>query len=112
MHELSLAENLREIIEEESSRQGFARVHTVRLSVGELSCVEPEALRFCFDEVMRGGLVEGALLEIETVKGEGHCRRCDLEVPMSELYQPCPQCHSPLEVIRGLEIRIEDLAVS
>ncbi len=112
MHELSLAESLREIIETEARRQGFSRVRTVRLQVGRLSCVEPEALRFCFAEVMRGGVAEGAHLEIVPVAGEGCCSACGRRVPMTELYDLCPRCRRPLAVVQGMEIRLQELEVS
>ncbi|WP_022948172.1 hydrogenase maturation nickel metallochaperone HypA [Methylohalobius crimeensis] len=111
MHELSLSENLREIIETEAEHQKFSRVETVRLAVGQLSCVEPEALRFCFDEVMRGTLAEGARLEILPVPGLGRCPRCDRTEAMSELYDLCPACQMPLTVEKGLEIRLRELEV-
>jgi len=111
MHELSLAEHLRDILEEESRRQGFGRVHAVRLRVGRLSCVEPEAMRFCFQEVMRGSLAEGAVLEIHQVDGKGYCRRCERESDMPGLDHLCPGCQGPLQVTEGMEIHVEDLIV-
>ncbi len=112
MHELSLAENLREIIEAEAERQGFSRVRAVRLAVGRLSCVEPEALRFCFAEVMAGSAAEGAALEITELAGLGECRHCGRQWPMTEHYDLCPACDRPLTVVQGLEIRLQELVVS
>ena len=43
----------------------------VWLEIGVLSHVAPEALRFCFDAVTRGGLAEGAQLEIVATPGAG-----------------------------------------
>ncbi len=111
MHELALVENLREIIEAEAERQGFRRVKIVRLAVGQLSCVAPEALEFCFDAVMAGSLADGARLELLLVPGRGHCRRCGQHVAMAELYDLCPVCLVPLTVAEGLEVRLEELEV-
>ena len=55
MHELTLCRNMVEIIEQEAILQSFQHVETVRMEIGVLSCVEPEALRFCFDTVTPGG---------------------------------------------------------
>jgi len=111
MHELSLAENLREIIEEEARRQGFSRVRRVQLSIGELSCVTSDAMCFCFNEVMRGSVAEGAKLEIRKVEGKGRCNRCNHTMLMEALYQLCPKCHAPLDVLQGMEIRLDELFV-
>ncbi|BCX89649.1 hydrogenase nickel incorporation protein HypA/HybF [Methylomarinovum tepidoasis] len=111
MHELSLAESLREIIETEAGRQGFSRVERVILQVGALSCVEPEAMRFCFDAVMAGSVAEGGVLEIVEVPGRGRCGGCG-EAEMGALYDPCPGCGRPLEVVQGREIRLLELSVT
>ena len=111
MHELSLAENLREIIEAEAGRQGFGQVKKVCLQIGKLSCVMPSAMRFCFDEVMRGSMAEGAVLEIEEVEGKGFCPVCRTTVSMEALYDLCPECQKPMDVIQGLEMRIQALEV-
>jgi hydrogenase nickel incorporation protein HypA/HybF len=51
-------------------------VHVVRLAVGALGHVEPEAMRFCFDVAARGTIAEGAQLESRTVPGEAWCLDC------------------------------------
>ena len=56
MHELTLCRNMVEIIEQEAVLQSFQRVETVRMEIGMLSCVAPEALHL-FCEVGRGPLL-------------------------------------------------------
>ena len=58
MHEMSLAEGIRSIVDEAVSAQRLGRVRAVVLEIGELAAVEVEALAFCFDEVMRGSAAE------------------------------------------------------
>ncbi len=111
MHELSLTENLRAIIEREAKRQGFTRVRRVILEVGELSCVAPEALEFCFGAVMANSPAEGAMLEIVPIPGRGRCARCGQEAAMAELYEVCSNCLGPLTVIQGLAVQLQALAV-
>lgn len=112
MHELSLVENLRELIEAEARRLGWSRVKTVRLAVGKLSCILPEALEFCFDAVMAGSLAEGSKLEILSVAGRGRCPSCGQIAEMAELYDLCPECQLPLTVVQGLEIVLQELEVT
>jgi hydrogenase nickel incorporation protein HypA/HybF len=68
VHELSIAESVVDGVRE---RTGDARISRVFLQVGLLSCVEPEAIRFCFELCAEGTAVEGAALEIEEVPGDG-----------------------------------------
>ncbi len=46
MHETALCRGIVEAIEEQAATHGFQRVKVVRLSIGALSHVEPEALAF------------------------------------------------------------------
>ena len=45
MHEMSLAEGVLQIVEDAGRTQGFSRVKAVILEIGQLSAVEPEAMR-------------------------------------------------------------------
>jgi hydrogenase nickel incorporation protein HypA/HybF len=69
MHEMTLAENVLQIVEDAARRESLRRVHTVWLEIGQISSVEPEAMRFCFDAVTRDSVAEGARLEIVTTAG-------------------------------------------
>ena len=112
MHELSLAESALQIIEESARAEGFCRVRTVVLEIGQLASVEVEALRFCFDAVLRGSLAEGAALEIIEVPGRGWCEQCAATVPMPELTACCPQCGTEgLQARGGQAMRVQALLV-
>lgn len=112
MHEMSLAENVLQIIEESARAQHFQQVRTVVLEVGKLAAVEPEAMRFCFDVVMRGTLAESAQLQIVETPGLGVCSACGKEVEMQEQYGLCPNCASPrLGITAGNQIRVINLIV-
>lgn len=112
MHELSLAQNVLEIIEESARVQDFRRVRTVVLEIGQLSAVEPDAMRFCFDSVTRGTLAEGAELQIIATPGAGRCLACGAIVAMPEPYGLCPACGSPrLQITAGNLMRVKDLTV-
>jgi hydrogenase nickel incorporation protein HypA/HybF len=113
MHEMSLAEGVLQIVEDAARRQGFARVTAVRLEIGRLASVEPEALRFCFEAVVRGSLAEGARLEIVDTPGTGWCLQCSETVAIGALYDPCPRCGSyQVQPTGGTEMRVMDLEVA
>ena len=112
MHELSLAQSMLAIVEESARRGGYRRIATIRLEIGQLSCVMPEALRFCFDSVTRGSIAEGARLDIVDIPGEGRCPQCEQYSAMDEPYGVCPDCSSPLLVTAGTEMRVKELEVA
>ena len=112
MHEMSLCEGIMRIIEDEARNKAFAKVKTVRLEIGALSHVEPEALKFCFDAVALHGLAAGAALEIVATPGTAWCLTCSKSVAISQRYDPCPQCGGyQLQVTGGEEMRITELEV-
>lgn len=112
MHEMSIAENILQLIEEAAAREHFSRVRCIRLEIGQLAAVEPEALRFCFDAVTRHGVAQGATLEILPLPGSGWCTQCRINVSMTESLGACPQCGGyQLQVTGGMEMRIKDLEV-
>ena len=112
MHEMALAESVLQIIEDCALKQRFARVKSVWLEIGALSGVEPEAMRFCFDAVMRGSVAEGAQLEIIAIPGSGWCMRCEDTVAMPERYAACPRCQGyALQPSGGMEMRVKELEV-
>lgn len=112
MHEISLLEQVREILLEHSLSQNFSRVSTVTLEIGQLSCVEEGALRFGFDAVMKDSLAEGAELKINVVDGLGFCSSCHKSVAMQSLHDPCGICGLfGMKIIQGEEMRIKDLVV-
>lgn len=112
MHEMALAEEVLQIIEEAARTQGFSRVREVRLEIGELAGVEVEALRFCLTSVLHGSLAEGARLEVEHTPGTGWCMLCGTTVPMTALFDPCPRCGGhQVRPTGGTQMRVKDLLV-
>jgi len=112
MHEMALCRNIVEVIREQAEAQGFRAVKTVRLSIGTLSHVEPQALEFGFDAASRGTIAEGARLEIERPEGQAFCMVCEKTVPLAQRFDPCPDCGGhQLVVTGGEEMRVKELEV-
>ena len=113
MHEMALAESMLEIVEQTARGNGARRVTMVRLEIGALSHVEPEALRFCFDVVTRESLAEGARLDIQSTPGEAWCLPCGMAVPLSGLGEACPHCGSyQLSISKGDAMRVREIEVA
>lgn len=112
MHEMSLAESVREIVEDTARRNGAQRVTVVRLEVGALSQVEVHAMEFAFDVVKRGSLAEGARLEIVHTPGSAWCMKCSETVPIAQRGEGCPKCGSwQLQVTGGDRMRVMDIEI-
>ncbi|WP_435626683.1 hydrogenase maturation nickel metallochaperone HypA [Candidatus Ferrigenium straubiae] len=112
MHEMSLAESVLGLIEDCLIREGGQRIKMVRLEIGKLSAVEPEAMRFCFDAVARGTSAEGAVLDIVEQEGSAWCFDCNREVPLAARYDPCTTCGGfRLQVAEGTAMRVKELEI-
>ena len=112
MHEMSLAEGVLQLVEETAQRESASRVKLVVLEIGQLSSVEPEALKFCFEAVTHGSIAQGAGLEIVAVPGAGWCMPCAGTVPMTELYGACPKCGShQVQPTGGTEMRVKEIEI-
>ena len=112
MHELSLAAEVMRIIEDAALRDGFRRVRTVRLEIGALSSVEPEAMSFCFDSVAMQSVAEGAKLEIVSTRGVAWCASCAETVAIGAVGEACPRCGGyRLQVTGGDQMRVKELEV-
>lgn len=112
MHELSIAQNLIEIIEETSAQKNFSKVRKIALRIGEMACVDKEALSFCIEIASKGTCVEGANLHFEDSPLTGKCSACDHHFIVKDLVFKCPRCEGiDIKVMSGREIRVSYLDV-
>ncbi len=109
MHELAITQS---VVEAVMAKLPDEQITVVRLDVGTLSGIEPDALRFCFELVTAGTTLEGAELEIARPRGRAHCRRCavhfDLDVPILL----CACGSADVEVESGQELAIRSVQVA
>jgi len=91
MHELSIAENVLEIIERRRAESGFTRLTGITLRVGLLAAVDEEALRFAFEVLTDGGPYQDAVFEVEKTCPVAHCS-CGTSFPVDDLVYCCPGC--------------------
>ena len=113
MHEMSLCEGIRRVIEDQARAHNVASIRRVRLEIGRFAGVETEALRFAFDVVMRGSAAEGAELVTLDLPGRALCYDCMKEVEIDHRLAPCPICGGgKLMPQGGDEMRIKDLEVA
>jgi hydrogenase nickel incorporation protein HypA/HybF len=113
LHELSVALSLIDGITESARRDGFERVLAVRVRVGALSGVAPDALRFSWNLATVGTLAADSALEIEDVPLAVYCDRCAAErAPRAASGLICPECSNVCpRIVRGRELQLVALEV-
>ncbi|MFJ9608450.1 hydrogenase maturation nickel metallochaperone HypA [Kitasatospora sp. NPDC101176] len=111
MHEMSIAAAVVEQVDAAARDHGAPGVARVRLQVGELAGVVPQALDFCFELACAGTLVAGAVLQTESVAARARCTPCAVEWPVG--MPPdlgCPNCAGgSVELLTGRELQILDV---
>lgn len=112
MHELSIAESIVRVLDNEAKSGDFKRVKRVRLEIGALSTIVKDSLEFCFDIVAKGSVAEDAQLEILVQPASASCRGCGNAFQITEYATPCPRCDSyDVDRSSGDELRIRDMEV-
>jgi hydrogenase nickel incorporation protein HypA/HybF len=109
MHELSIAASILEAAQREAalcpSRR--ASLQKIAVRVGELSAVDPEALRFGFEMLTKGTEMETVALDLEFIARTNRCRDCGTEFVVKELEFRCPACGAcETTFLRGDELEI------
>ena len=112
MHEMSLCEGIRRVVDQAASADDIARVTKVRLELGRFAGVEKDAMSFAWEVVMRGSKAEGAALEFIDMPGKATCFDCMKSVEIAGRLDPCPECGGGrLLPEGGDEMRIKDMEV-
>jgi hydrogenase nickel incorporation protein HypA/HybF len=104
MHEMSIAASMLEAVQAEAARHN-AHVRTVGVKIGQLSGVDSESLRFCFETLVQDTDLAPLTLEIEPLPWRNRCRRCARDFAVEEYRTQCPDCGSAeTEVASGKEL--------
>ena len=108
MHELAITQS---VVDTVADRAAGRPVRSVRLRVGALTAVVPEAMRFCFDLLVEGTPAEGARLDIEQPPGEAHCRSCGTDFHVPDHLLLCRCGSADVLVLSGRELSIVSMEV-
>ena len=121
MHELSIAQSLVELIEDEliadrvtdSVTPAVFHVGRVIIKVGVLSGVIPEALASAFPVAVSRSAIRGATLSIEEIPVTVFCQTCNARRELSSPQRlRCPVCDTPTpDVVGGRELELVSIEV-
>lgn len=113
MHELSVAQNIVEIIQQNIPESEWARVEAVRLKIGEAAGVIPESLEFSFQAIAAESMLSHARLEIESIPFRIHCNTCDTTTKNEAGFALCGNCGSTdTKILSGSELHITEIEIA
>jgi hydrogenase nickel incorporation protein HypA/HybF len=109
VHEIGLCQSVLAAVE---GKAGGRRVTGVRLRVGALHRVGPEAVDQTFSMVASGSVADGADVDVVVVPVEGHCRTCGQDWEAEDQLPLCPGCGSTdVTLTGGVELVLESLEI-
>jgi len=112
MHEMSIAQSLIDILKDEMLKHDAKSLRSVRLNVGQMTAIVPDALSFCFQVITDGTEMEGARLIMEIIPLMGYCSECEEEFEIKDYAFLCPSCGSTkINTLGGQDLSIVEIEV-
>ena len=119
MHELSIAAGLVEKLIAFSAKNEGKKIVEVRLEIGELSHVDPDALSFCYEAITRETPLQESRLTIERTPAVVSCPYCsysgrpeswdDVRLVAPVVTMRCPKCGETVAADQGRECAIKSV---
>jgi hydrogenase nickel incorporation protein HypA/HybF len=111
MHELGLCESIVDAIERRAGERPVARV---RIRVGRLQHVHPEAFEQSFAIAAAGSVAEGATAELVLLPVTGRCNGCGDQFSNDDMVATpilvCPRCGGlDVDMTGGDELMLESI---
>ena len=107
MHELGMCEAIVEAVER---RAGGRPVRRLRLQVGTMHRVVPEAFNQAFAMAAGGGVARDAEVDLIFLPVRTACKSCGTEVESDDFVPLCGRCGSAdVEIVQGQELMLESL---
>jgi hydrogenase nickel incorporation protein HypA/HybF len=110
MHEIRIAEDLRDIVLEVAGREKLTKVTKVSITFGQLVQIVPDIFEFAFIETVRGTIARDADLSIEIAEVKIKCRNCRNEFRIKDNDFTCNKCgSSELDIFEGKELFVKSI---
>jgi hydrogenase nickel incorporation protein HypA/HybF len=112
MHEMSLAQSMIEIVEQEMNHHKIDKLKAIHIAVGRMTAVVPEQMTLCFEILTQNTKLAGTEFKMKMVPVTYQCRMCNREFISEGITFNCPSCNGENpELIFGRELKIEFLEV-
>jgi hydrogenase nickel incorporation protein HypA/HybF len=109
MHEMAITQSVVDAVCEHAAGR---HVQSVKVEVGALCAVVPDAMQFCFELATEGTVADGARLDLNVQPGSARCRSCGENFALQDLILLCPCGSADVEVLTGRDLRILSMEVS
>ncbi len=112
MHELSITQNILSIALEHARAVQAKKINKIDITIGELSGIVDDCVRFYFDFLSKDTIAAQATLCFHQTPLKLRCRNCQAVFTPGDTNWLCPSCHEPkVDVISGREGYISSIEV-
>ena len=112
MHEASITQSIiTTVLDTITKEKVTGTVKNVNITVGVCQGLIPESMQMFFDMEKPGTPLENAELIVKTQPMVAICNQCKTEHELDIPIMFCPDCGSPMELIKGREINISSIEV-
>jgi hydrogenase nickel incorporation protein HypA/HybF len=112
MHELSVAEAIIKSLEKLKDKEGFKILNRVDISIGELSGVNVEALKFAIDSIKSDTILRDATINLNNIPVKLRCLECGNITDVKDYTFKCDKCGSDnIEFDSGETVEITEIEV-
>ncbi len=113
MHEMSIAQSVFDIVQEEMARHGVEELKVINLAVGKMAAVVPQHLNMCFGMLADNTNLAGTVLNIRETPLKYSCMACGHIFTSEDMKFNCPECNEENpDLIGGKELTIENMEVA
>jgi hydrogenase nickel incorporation protein HypA/HybF len=110
MHELSVAQNIVEMIQQHIPEPEWNRVIAVRVKIGALAGIVSDSLEFSFHAITSESALCNARLITEPIPFRVHCRSCNSTTENKDGFSMCSICESTdIQIISGTELHVVEI---
>jgi hydrogenase nickel incorporation protein HypA/HybF len=112
MHEFSITQSILSIALEQAEAAKANKIININLTVGELSGIVDDCVKFYFELLSKDTIAADASLSFEKIPTRLRCRNCNITFPPSSLDWVCPKCREQkVELVSGRECSVTSIEV-
>ena len=112
MHELSITQSILSIALEQAEANHANTITKVNITIGELSGIVDESVKFYFELLSKDTIAAGASLFFDRPPTKLRCRKCSDTFLPDGLNWICPSCGDPsIEIVSGRECHVSSIEV-
>ncbi len=112
MHEMGIAMQIMNIVNQSLPPGEDLRIKSITLKVGKLTAIVPGSLRFCMEVVTKDTPAEGAEIVFNEVPVEVECDSCGQKSIIEEPPFSCRSCGGDkIAILSGREMIVESIEV-